>query len=114
MGKDLIDIITEIGKENEKYFKNYLKYAKIIKKIVKNVFKEGEVIIFGSILKSKTQGDIDILIISDKVSDPEIRKEFFIQFNEKIGFINPFEIHFATKDQFDNWYINFIDKYIKV
>ena len=101
-------------KKTKSILKNYLKYAKNIKKIVKNVFKEGEVIIFGSILKSKTPEDIDILIISDKVSDPEIRKEFFIQFNEKIGFINPFEIHFATKDQFDNRYMNFIDKYIKV
>ena len=104
----------KLEKKTKSILKNYLKYAKNIKKIVKNVFKEGEVIIFGSILKSKTPGDIDILIISDKVSDPEIRKEFFIQFNEKIGFINPFEIHFATKDQFDNRYMNFIDKYIKV
>ena len=28
MGKDLIDIITEIGKENEKYFKKLLKICK--------------------------------------------------------------------------------------
>jgi len=35
----------KLEKKTKSILKNYLKYAKNIKKIVKNVFKEGEIII---------------------------------------------------------------------
>ncbi|MBC7195013.1 MAG: hypothetical protein H5U37_05090 [Caldisericia bacterium] len=51
MAKDLSDILIEIAKTNEKYFKNYLKYSKIIAKVAKKTFKNSQVILFGSIVK---------------------------------------------------------------
>lgn len=114
MGRDINDILIEISKTNEKYFKNYLKYSKIIAKTAKKIFKNTKVILFGSILKSKTPQDIDILIVSNDVFKKELKDKFFIELNKKIEFINPFEIHFATESQFENFYKYFLDKFILI
>lgn len=114
MAKDLSDILVEIAKTNDKYFKNYLKYSKIIAKIAKKTFKKSCVILFGSIIKGINPQDIDILIVSDDVLKKELRDKFFIEFHKKIEFINPFEIHFATYEQFENFYKYFLDKFILI
>lgn len=114
MGREINEILIEISKTNEKYFKNYLKYSKIIAKIAKKTFKNSKVLLFGSILKSKNPQDIDILIVSDDIVNKNLRYEFFIEFNKKIEFINPFEIHFATESQFENFYKYFLDKFILI
>jgi predicted nucleotidyltransferase len=67
----LTEIQREIVKENEKYFKNYLSWGRKIKKIAKKLLgKDVRVLIFGSVVKGTwgPNSDIDVLIISDKLS----------------------------------------------
>ena len=60
------DFMLELAKENEKFFKNFLKYAKVIKRITKKELKDLRVFVFGSIVGGKIlpTSDIDILIVS--------------------------------------------------
>ena len=60
------DFMLELAKENEKFFKNFLKYAKVIKRIAKKELKDLRVFVFGSIAEGKIlpTSDIDILIVS--------------------------------------------------
>jgi predicted nucleotidyltransferase len=114
--KSLVEILAERKKENEKYFKNYLKYAKIAKKIARKELKDVKVFVFGSIVKKSflPSSDIDLLIVSKNapkfMSD---RAKIQAKILEKIGVFSPFEIHIVNKGEF-KWYEKFIDKKIAV
>jgi predicted nucleotidyltransferase len=53
MVESLIDILIEKAKEKEKYFQNYLFYAKEIKKGIEEILGKARVFVFGSILRKK-------------------------------------------------------------
>jgi predicted nucleotidyltransferase len=64
----LTDLLIERQKREEKYFKNYLRYARKIKKEAQRLLGEVKVFVFGSILKkNEIPQDIDILIVSPKL-----------------------------------------------
>jgi len=44
--KELIEVLAEIEKEQRKYFKNYKRYAKEIKKMVRDSLKDARVFVF--------------------------------------------------------------------
>ena len=114
--KSLVDILIERKKEKEKYFKNYLKYAKLIKKLALKELKTAKVYLFGSIVKGNflPTSDIDILIVS-KNTPKNVRERAKIQAKilKKIGIGSPFEIHLINEKEFE-WYKRFIDKKICV
>jgi predicted nucleotidyltransferase len=71
-------------------------------------------IIFGSVIDGNitANSDIDILIIIDErdyAKEAEVRSEII-----KTIFDMPFELHFASRDQFENWYKRFIERYEEV
>jgi len=110
--QSLYKILVRENELAKKYFKDYIFYVKKIKKIVKQIFSDAKVIVFGSIVTNKysADSDIDILIVSD-----EIPKGLFEQAKIKVMIKNkfklaPFEIHLATKQEYENWYKNFIKK----
>ncbi len=116
MKKSLFDILLEERKEKEKYFKNYLKYARIVKKIAEKELKDVKVFVFGSVVKKEhtPASDIDLLIVS-KNMPKSMSKRAKIQakiFN-KIGILAPFEIHMVNEKEF-KWYKRFIDKKVAV
>lgn len=105
------DYLIEKEKRERKYFKNYLKYAKIIKKVAENFLGEAKVFIFGSVLKKdELPRDIDILIISPKLKDFYKKTKLKIKIWRKIGYFSPFEIHLISPDEWKNWYQYFIKK----
>lgn len=108
--------LVEKAKEDEKYFKNYLKYAKIIKKEAEKVIrKKIKGYVFGSILQKKEiPQDIDILLISPEFRDYKIRRKIRAKIFDKLGTLWPFEIHLITKDGYENWYRYFIKKKKKI
>ena len=112
---DELDLLIEEAKEEEKYFKNYLKYAKDIKKVAKNLLGRVKVFVFGSILKKdEVPRDIDILIISPKLKSSEKKSRIRAKILKKIGFTAPFEIHLITPEEYRNWYKFFIKEKVKV
>ncbi len=116
MKKTLFDILLEEKKEKKKYFRNYLKYAKIAKKIAKSELGDVKVFVFGSVVKKEhtPTSDIDLLIVSKNM--PKTMKErakIQAKILEKIGIRAPFEIHMVNEKEF-KWYEKFIDKKIAV
>ncbi|MGB9706463.1 MAG: nucleotidyltransferase domain-containing protein [Microgenomates group bacterium] len=109
MSKTLIDILIEEAWEKEKYFKNYLRYARKIKKEAEKLLGKSRVFVFGSVLKKdEVPRDIDVLIVSPKIKKGFPRGKTLAKIWEKIGFASPFEIHFASPSDYQNWYRFFL------
>jgi predicted nucleotidyltransferase len=115
MAESLIDILIEEAQEKEKYFKNYLFYAKEIKKVAEKLLGKVRVFVFGSILRKKEVArDIDILIISPKLKTTTQKSKILAKLWKKFGFNNPFEFHLINPDEYKNWYRYFIKKKIEI
>jgi predicted nucleotidyltransferase len=108
---DLVDLLLEEKKENEKYFKEPEKYAKIIKKKAKEILKKVKVFLFGSIVRGDFlfSSDIDVLIVSDNFKEKE-RGKIIAQLLNEAGFFSPFQIHLVKTKEFKDWYKRFIKK----
>jgi len=109
MPRTLVDFLIEKTKREEKYFKNYLKYAKLIKKEAQNILGDAKVFVFGSILKKdEVSQDIDILIISPQLKESAKRNDVLIRIQRKMDLFSPFEIHFATPEEYKFWWKHFL------
>lgn len=114
--KSYLEVLNEIRRENRKYFKNYLKYAKIVKNVVKRELGEARVFVFGSVVKKQETpaSDIDLLVVSKNMPKKmNERSKIKAKIWEKIGIFSPFEIHLVNEKEFE-WYRKFIDKKVAV
>jgi predicted nucleotidyltransferase len=111
MAENLMDILVEEAQEKEKYFQNYLFYAKEIKKVAEKLLGEVRVFVFGSILrKREIARDIDILIISPKLKNTTQKSKILAKLWKKFGFSSPLEFHLINPEEYKNWYRYFIKK----
>jgi len=109
------EILVEKAKREKKYFKNYIFWARKIKKVAKELFGEARVFVFGSILrKDEIPRDIDILIVSPKFKGSEEKIKANLEIKKKLGFSSPFEFHFASPKEYSEWYEHFIKEKIEV
>ncbi len=113
MKYSVIDLQRELIESYQKYRKDYLKYARKIKEIAEEFFKENllKVIVFGSTVKGnfKPWSDIDVaIILKERVNEIEIAK-FIGKINKLFG-IHPFEIHVIPLKFWEEWYSKFIKK----
>ncbi len=111
-----VDLLIEMKREKEKYFKNYMKYAKRIKKIIRKKLPDAKVFVFGSVVKRTYTplSDIDLLIVSKKMPKRiSERNKLIEEVWKKIGVFSPFEIHLVNEKEFE-WYKRFIDKMVRV
>ncbi len=110
----LVDLQKKLAERERKYFENPKKYVKKLKEIVREkIDPYAKVYIFGSAVRGDFilgKSDIDVLVVSDKV--PKRLRERSIISVEFLKSINdiyaPFEVHFATKEEFEGWYKRFI------
>jgi predicted nucleotidyltransferase len=115
MPRTLVDFLMEKTKKEEKYFRNYLDYCKIIKKEVEIILEDAKVFIFGSILKkNEIPQDIDILIISEEFTDYQKKSETLLILQKKLGSSSPFEFHFATPEEYNNWWKHFLKEKLEI
>lgn len=114
--RTLVDFLIEKRKREKKYFKNYLEWAKKIKKEAEMNLGDVKIILFGSIVKKQAgQGsDIDVLIISSELADPQERSKIRAKIFKKIGFDSPFELHLITPQEYKDWYSHFIKEKIEI
>ena len=113
----LVDILLEIRKEQQKYYDDYEFWAKKIKTEAEKQLGESRVLVFGSILrKNEVPRDIDILVISPAFTGASTRKksEIKVQLWKKIGAASPFEIHLISPEDWEEWYKNFIKEFIEI
>lgn len=110
-----IDELIEEAKREEKYFKNYKKYAKIIKKEAEKILGKAKVFVFGSVLKKdEIARDIDILIVSPKLKNSIQKSKVKAQLWKKLKFFSPFEIYLVNPEEYKNWYSHFIEEKIEI
>lgn len=101
-------------KEKEKYFQNYLGYARKIKKEGERLLGEVRVFVFGSILKKdEVPQDIDVLVISPKLKKDQ-KSQIRVKIGEKIGFSSPFELHLITPEEYKSWYQFFLKEKVEI
>ncbi len=113
--KNEIDYLIEEAEKEEKYFENYLKYAKKIKRTAKELLGRVKVFVFGSILrKNEAPQDIDVLIISPKLKTNAQKSKARVKLWERLGFSAPFELHLVSPDEYKNWYKFFIKEKIEI
>jgi len=112
----LVDLLIEKREKEKKYFKNYLNWAKKIKKEAEKSLGEVKVFLFGSIVKGKAEpgSDIDILVISPKLKNSIKKNKVRTKIQKKIGLFNPFEIHLITPEEYQNWYKFFIKEKVEI
>ncbi|RLI82919.1 hypothetical protein DRP07_04330 [Archaeoglobales archaeon] len=110
-GVSLIDIQLEILKEFERFRKDYLKHAKEIKRISREIFgkKLEGVYVFGSIVKGKSHpmSDVDIAIILSVAANEVERTKLYGKVRKKFGLAHPFEVHILSVDEWE-WYRRFV------
>jgi hypothetical protein len=115
MEKTLTDILVEQAQEREKYFQNYLLYAKRIKREAEKLLGKVRVFVFGSILKKdEVSQDIDVLIISPKLKMSIEKSRIMAKLWRVLGFSSPFEIHLINPEEYQDWYRYFIKKKIEI
>jgi predicted nucleotidyltransferase len=113
--KEELEALIEEAKEEEKYFKNYLKYARKIKKEAERLLGKVKIFVFGSILrKDEVARDIDILIVSPKLKTTAQKSKILAKLWKKFGFDIPFEFHLIDPDEYKNWYRYFIKEKIEI
>lgn len=110
----LTDLLIERAKEEEIYFKNYLQYARKIKKEVEKSLGKARVFVFGSILRNEPARDIDVLIVSKKLAGPDQKRRIRTKIWKKIGTFSPFEFHLITPEEYQNWYRYFLKEKVEV
>ena len=113
---DPIDIALESYKHRKKYFENYAKIAKRIKNFLEKKGIRAKVIVFGSVVKGKQTplSDLDILIVSDNINENKYAK-LSVEIKEMLKDpFAPIEFHFANTKIFENWYKNFLDKWVEI
>ncbi len=116
---NLVSLVSGLLERKKKYFENP-EYIKVIKEEFIKLFGGGtRVIVFGSFAKGEQtpQSDIDILVISENIpKDPEEESRIRAEIKKKVGGITaPFQIHFSTPSQYENWWRKFIkDEFFEV
>jgi len=112
--KSLTLINKKIWEERKKYFENYLEWGKKIKEIAKKFLgPRVKVLIFGSIVKGDwtPESDIDVLIISNKLSKNWIKNRLIrTKIKKSIDPLSPFQIHLARPEEYKSWWQKFIKK----
>jgi len=105
------DLLKKRAQERKHYLDNLDKYLKIVKEFFEEKLGEIEIYLFGSILRDDfgPNSDIDILVISKNTPAFSYeRSKLIAELKRKIGFVNPFEIHIITPDEYEEWYSKFI------
>ena len=90
------------------YLKNFRQVLEKAKTLILNIDPESRIIFFGSVLSGDFNAcsDIDLLVIP---SDFNLKDKITIAIWKNID--APLELHVVTKEQFEEWYLRFIDTY---
>ncbi len=112
----LINLQQRARKERQRYLDNMNHYLNLIKETVTELDPESRVIVFGSYVRNdmRIDSDVDILIITHWAKNTEDRIKMRVRIAKEIGVYSPFEIHIATRKEYENWYKTLIDEYREI
>ena len=111
---DLVTLLSQFKKKQQKYFSNPFFWAEKIKKIVSRSLQPVEVYLFGSLVDKQTtpSSDIDVLVVFSHLPSSSVQVKLKGEIYRTVGLASPFEIHFVDKKGFA-WYKRFIKKKLK-
>lgn len=91
--------------------RNYQEVLKQLKILVRGIDLEARIIFFGSVLRGDytASSDIDIIVIP---SDMAFKDKITLAVWRSLD--APVELHIITKEQFEEWYLRFIDMYKEI
>ncbi|MFZ8848263.1 MAG: nucleotidyltransferase domain-containing protein [Minisyncoccia bacterium] len=115
MGK-YFEFLLERKQKRERFLENIDYYINLIKERAKNnLGEETKIYLFGSYLTENfgPNSDIDILVITENEIDQKEKSRVLSEILEDFDVYHPFEIHFASKSQFENWYKKFLKENYK-
>ena len=102
------DIYIEEGKRALEALQRYREAAEKVKEIARRVAGDVKIYVFGSAATGRytAASDIDILIVAHvgRETAERLKAEIYKSVDA------PVEIHVATPEQFEKWYLRFIDK----
>lgn len=114
-----LELLKERVRREKKYFEDPERYLRTFKEILKKELGDDvRIYLFGSVVRGDYivgRSDIDVLVVSKNVPERVRRRsEIVTEFLRAIGDLYaPFEVHFATPEQFEGWYKRFIKEDIK-
>ncbi|HDD26896.1 MAG TPA: nucleotidyltransferase domain-containing protein [Acidilobales archaeon] len=87
-------LLVEEAERRAKIFRNLWSYLKLIAKIVKELDRDAEVYLFGSVAEGRylLSSDIDVLVVTVRKPEEVISRLW------EVGIGDPFEIHVITKE----------------
>jgi predicted nucleotidyltransferase len=115
MGK-YFEFLLERKQRRDQFLKNIDYYLNLIKERIKNnLGEETEIYLFGSYLTGNfgPDSDVDILVVTENEIDQREKSKVLSEILEDFDVYHPFEIHFASKSQFENWYKKFLKENYK-
>ncbi len=88
--------------------RNHRKILEEVKSLVRDIDPKSKLMFFGSVLKGayNASSDIDLIIIP---SEMKFKDQITIAIWQQVD--APIELHIITDEQFENWYLKFIDRY---
>jgi|BEDMetMinimDraft_2_1075160.scaffolds.fasta_scaffold09529_2 Nucleotidyltransferase domain. len=111
------EIALEFVREREETFKNAWNIIRKIKEASIEILQEAKIYVFGSFARGDYKiysSDIDILIVSDKISDRMMeRAGIIVDIRKKANANYIFQIHLVNSKEF-KIYKRFVDKLIEV
>jgi predicted nucleotidyltransferase len=115
MGK-YFEFLLERKQRRDQFLENIDFYLNLIKERAKNNLGEDtKIYLFGSYLTKNfgPNSDIDILVVTEDEIDQKEKSRILSEILEDFDVYHPFEIHFASKSQFENWYKKFLKENYK-
>jgi len=115
----LLELQRKVVEKERKYFENLPAYLKTLAKLIEETLgSEARILLFGSVVRGNFipgKSDIDILVVSPNVPRQiHERSKIVARYLKTIGDnFAPFEIHFATPEEFKGWYQKFIKNEFK-
>lgn len=87
---------------------NFKEVLKKVKNLIKEIDPNSRIVFFGSVLRGDYNAcsDIDLIVIP---SDMALKDKITIAVWKLID--APVELHIITEEQFQKWYLRFIDEY---
>ncbi|MCC5994496.1 MAG: nucleotidyltransferase domain-containing protein [Candidatus Aenigmarchaeota archaeon] len=111
------EVALEFVKEREETFKNAWKILKKIKEAAVEILKDAKVYVFGSFARGDYKvyfSDIDVLIVSDKISEKmQERAEIKVEIRKRANANYIFQIHLVNSKEFE-FYKKFVDKLVEI
>ena len=117
MPREAVDLVLEEWERRRRVFAELGRYLRAVRDAVLELDPDAEVYLFGSVARgsARPDSDVDILVVSDRYGgDPRRIAELLVRVEERLGFAGIFEIHVATRREFEEWYRRFIDVAVRL